>query len=139
MVVKSETISQAWHTLLTEINQDVDYHRVKVQGLNRIDRGCVVMLLLFLMACGGWGWRYGLGLGLLAVFFAVPAGALIVAHRLSRQVQAHTRSLDQLIPLQTWATGTLMTADNLTYLTQARQRIRAGECPLPSNQPRNDP
>ncbi|PHI31566.1 hypothetical protein [Budvicia aquatica] len=133
MVVKSEPISQAWHTLLAEINQSVDYHRSKVTYLCWVDRVCVVIFLIFLVLCGVWGFIYGLDQRLMAVFFAVSVGAFIVARRLSRQVRRHIDGLDQLILLQTWASGTQMTADNLTYLSQQCQRIGGKEPATTSN------
>lgn len=133
MVVKSEPISQAWHALLAEINQNVDHHRSKMIYLCWVDRVCVVIFLVFLVLCGVWAFIYELDQGLMAVFFAVSAGAFIVARRLGRQVRRHIDALDQLLLLQTWATRTLMTADNLTYLTQQCQCIGGKEPATTSN------
>ncbi|PHI29173.1 hypothetical protein [Budvicia aquatica] len=123
MVVKTESVGQAWQALLAEIGRDVDYHRVRVDALNRIDRAGVVILLLSLVLSGVWGGIYGLGLGLLAVFFGVSVGAFIVAHRLSRQVRRHTDVMDRLIFLQSWACGTPMTEGGLLHLSRERQHI----------------
>ncbi|PHI31530.1 hypothetical protein [Budvicia aquatica] len=123
MVGKSDSLNKAWHTQLAEISRGVDYHRMRVVFLNRIDRMCVVVMLLFLVLSGAWVGFYGLDVGFLVVFSAVSAGALMVAYGLSRQVQRHMDVVDELISLQAWATGALMTADNLADLTAVSELI----------------